>query len=103
MQIISNDQTVRSKTVQDLKNFNSQPLATQDKKGEQLVSMMPAMEISFELMGYDIVEIFTKKDALKHKLGAYDEKCLAVSKAKLLIQIDDDKRANLIKSRMQNR
>ena len=29
MQIISNDQTVRSDTVQDLKDFNSQPPATQ--------------------------------------------------------------------------
>ena len=28
MQIMSNDKTVRSNTVQALKNFNSQPLAT---------------------------------------------------------------------------
>ena len=32
VQIISNDETVRSKTVQDLKEFNSQFLATQVKK-----------------------------------------------------------------------
>ena len=32
MQIISNDQSVRIKTVQDLKEFNSQSVATQDKK-----------------------------------------------------------------------
>ena len=32
MQIIFNDQTVRSNTVQDLKDFNSQSLATQAKK-----------------------------------------------------------------------
>ena len=31
MQIISNNQTVRIETVQDLKEFNSQPLATQAK------------------------------------------------------------------------
>ena len=43
MQIISNDQTVRSSTIQDLKGFNSQSLATQAKKGEQLDSMMPAV------------------------------------------------------------
>ena len=32
MKIISNDQTVRSNTVQDLGEFNSQSLATQAKK-----------------------------------------------------------------------
>ena len=42
MQIVSKDQTVRSNTVQYLKDFNSQALATQAKKGQQLVSMMPA-------------------------------------------------------------
>ena len=40
-QIISNDKTVRNNTVQNRKKFNSQSLATQAKKGEQLVSMMP--------------------------------------------------------------
>ena len=44
MQIISNDETVRSHTIQDLKEFNKQPLTTQAKKGEQLVSMMPAIK-----------------------------------------------------------
>ena len=43
MKFISNDQAVRSNTVQDIKDFNSQSLATQAKKGEQLVSMMPAI------------------------------------------------------------
>ena len=33
MQIFSNDQTVRSKTVQDFKKISSQSLATQVKKG----------------------------------------------------------------------
>ena len=47
MQIISFDKTVRSNTVQELKNFNSQSLAIQAKKGEQLVSMMPAFKKSF--------------------------------------------------------
>ena len=32
MQIISNDQTVRSNTVQDLKELNAQSLTTQAKK-----------------------------------------------------------------------
>ena len=42
MQIISNDKTGRSDTVQDIKDFESQSLSTQAKKGEQLVHMMPA-------------------------------------------------------------
>ena len=42
MQIISIDKTVRSSTVQDLEDSNSQFSSTQAKKGEQLVSMMPA-------------------------------------------------------------
>ena len=39
IQIIANDKTVRIDTVQVLKQFNNQSLATQAKKGEQLVSM----------------------------------------------------------------
>ena len=44
MQIVSTDKTVRSTTVNDLKDFNNQSLATQVKKGEQLVSVMPAIK-----------------------------------------------------------
>ena len=43
-QVISNDKTVRSITVQDLKDCNTQSLGTQAKKGEQLVPMMPAIK-----------------------------------------------------------
>ena len=43
MQLGSNDKTVRNDTIQDLKEFNQQSLSTQAKKGEQLVSMMPAI------------------------------------------------------------
>ena len=35
LQIISNDITVRSDTMVDLKDFNNQSLTTQAKKGEQ--------------------------------------------------------------------
>ena len=70
IQIIANDKTVRSDTVQDLKEFNSQPLATQAKKGEQLVSMMPAIKKAFNLMGDDIVELSAENDALKNKIGS---------------------------------
>ena len=59
MQIISEGKTVRSKTVQDLKAFNSQSLATEVKKGEQLVSMMPAIKKTFDLVG-DTAELSQK-------------------------------------------
>ena len=99
IQIIANDKTVRSDTVQDLKDLNFQSLATQSKKREQLVSIMTAIKKAFNILGDDIVELSTKHDAFKNRMGYYDEKRLQESKAKLLKQIDDDKRANLIKSR----
>ena len=42
MQTFSNVKSVNSETIQGLKEFNSQSLSTRAKKGEQLVSMMPA-------------------------------------------------------------
>ena len=96
MQIISTDKTVTSNTVNELKEFNNQSLATQAKKGEQLVSVMPAIKKAFNLLGDDIVDLSTENDALKNKIGSFDEKWLEESKAKLLEQIDDEKRANII-------
>ena len=101
MQFISDDKTVRNDTVQDFKKFNSQSLATHAKKGEQLVSMMPAIKKAFNLLGDDIIELSTKKDALKNKIGSYEEKWLEESKAKLLEQIDDEKRADINMTRMK--
>ena len=101
MQIGSTNQKVRNNTIQDLKDFNKQSLATRAKKGEQLVSMMPAIKEVFTLMGNDIVDLSTENDALKEKTGDYDEKWLQESKEKLLKDIDDEKRANLIMSRMK--
>ena len=101
MQIGSTNQRVRNNTIQDLKDFNQQPLSTRAKKGEQLVSMMPAIKEAFTLMGNDIVDLSTENDALKEKIGDYDEKWLQESKEKLLKDIDDEKRANLIMSRMK--
>ena len=57
MQLISGDKTVRSETIQDLQEFNSKSLALQAKKGEQLVSMMPAIKKVFPLMGDYLVEL----------------------------------------------
>ena len=101
MQIISNDEIVRNDTIQDLKEFNHQSLTNQAKKGEQLASMMPAIKKAFSLLGDDIVKLSTENDALKNKIGSYDEKWLEESKNKMLKQIDDEKRANLIMSRMK--
>ena len=101
MQITSTDKTVRNNIIEDLKEFNTQSLNTQAKKGEQLVAMMPAIKKAFNLLGDDIVELSTENDALKNKIGDYDEKWLQESKEKLLKDIDDEKRANLIMSRMK--
>ena len=101
MQKISTDKTVRNDTIQDLKEYNSQSLSTQAKKGEQLVSMMPAVKKAINLTGDDIVQLSTENDALKSKIGSYVEKWIEESKNNMLKQIDDEKRANLIMSRMK--
>ena len=101
MQIISNDNSVRNDTIQDLKEFNQQSLTTQAKKGEQLVSMMPAIKKAFNLMGDGIVDLTVENDALKNQIGEYDEKRLEESKNKMLKEIDDEKRSNLIMTRMK--
>ena len=101
MQIISTEKTVRNDTIEDVKDFNSQSLSTIAIKGEKLVSMMPVIKKAFNLLGDDIVELSTENDALKNKIGRYDEKWLEESKNKMLKQIDDEKRANLIMSRMK--
>ena len=101
MQISSTDKTVRNNIIEDLKEFNTQSLNTQAKKGEQLVAMMPAIKKAFNLLGDDIVELSTENDALKNKIGDYDEKWLEESKNKMLKEIDNEKRVRLIMSRMK--
>ena len=101
MPIISTDKTVTNDTIQDLKDFNSQCLNTQAKKGEQLFCMMPAIKKAFNLLGDDIVELHTESESLKNKIGSFDEKRLQESKTRLLQQIDDEKRGNPIMSRMK--
>ena len=101
MQLGSSDQSVRNDTIQDIKDFNQQSLTTPAKKGEQLVSMMPAIKKALNLLGDDIIELSVENDALKNQIGDYDQKWLEESKAKLLKDINDEKRANLIMSRMK--
>ena len=62
---------------------------------------MPAIKNVFTLFGDDIFELSTENDALKNKIGSYEEKWLEKSKAKLVNEIDDEKRANLIMSTMK--
>ena len=49
---------------------------TQAKKGEQLVSKMPAVKTVSDLMGDNIVEFSTENESLESKIGSYDEKWL---------------------------
>ena len=60
MKIISSDKTASTNTVQDLKDFNSQNLATQANKGDYFFSMMPALKKVSDLMADDIVELSTR-------------------------------------------
>ena len=62
---------------------------------------MPAIKKASNLLGEDIVELSTENGALKDKRGSYDEKWLEKSENKKLKPIDDEKRANLIMSRMK--
>ena len=101
MQLSSTDQTVRNDAIQDLNEFKQQSLSTQAKKGEQLTAMIPAIKKAFNLLGDDIVDLSAENETLKNKIGVYDEKWLEESKAKLLKDIDDEKRANLIMTRMK--
>ena len=48
----------------------------------------------------DVVDLSTKNETLKNKIGCYNEKWLEESKAKLLKQISDGKGANHL-SRMK--
>ena len=99
--IIFNDKTVRKNTVKNLKDCNSQSLITQAKKRVQLVSKMLVFEKDFDLMGNDIVDLSTENEPLKNKIGSYDKKWIEESKAKLLKQVDDEKKTNLFRPRME--
>ena len=101
MQISSSDQSVRNDTIQESKELNSQSLTTQAKKGEQLVSTMPALKKAFNILGDDIIKLSVENDALRIQLVDYDQKWLEESKAKLLKDNNDEKKANLFMSKMK--
>ena len=65
IQITSTDKTVSSETVQNFKIFNLQSLATQAKKGQQLVPIISSIKKAFNLLGVDIVDLSTENNALK--------------------------------------
>ena len=57
---ISKNETARSKTVQDLKGFNSESISTQAKKGEHLVAVIPRIKKAPDLLGDNVNELSTK-------------------------------------------
>ena len=63
--------------------------------------MMPAIKKTFDLMGDYIVGLSTENETLKNQIGDYDQKWLEESKSKLFKQIDNEKSANLIMSKMK--
>ena len=103
MRSISNDKFVRIYTVQDSEDFNSQPIATENKEREQLVAVMPAIEKTFDILGNDILEFFTGKKSLKNQIDSYNDKLLEESEAMLLEQFDDEKRANWVISTLEKK
>ena len=72
MTIISKDRIVRNSTIQGLKDSNSQPFATQSKKGDELVFLMLAMMKSFDLMGNQIVDLSLENQLFENKKGFYN-------------------------------
>ena len=54
--------------------------------------MMPAIKKTFNVLGDDIIELSTKNDVLKNQKGEYDQKWL---------DINDEKRTNIIMARMK--
>ena len=62
---------------------------------------MPAIKKAFDLLGDDIVDLSTENEPLKNKINPYDENCFNESKAKLLKQIESEKRAKLFLSRIE--
>ena len=52
-------------------------------------------------MGDEIVKLSAENETLKNQIGSYDQQWLEESKPKLLKQIIDERRANLIMSRMK--
>ena len=79
IQIISKDKTVWSNSVKVLKDFNSQSLPTQAKKGEKSASILPAIEKASDFIGEDIVDLSTENESLK-KIGFPDENGLRILK-----------------------
>ena len=91
---------LRSNTVQILTEFNTQSLVTHAKKREQMVAMMPPIKKAFDLLRDDTGELSTENESMKNKRGSYVEKWLEESEVRLLEQFDDNKRANLIMSKV---
>ena len=66
----SNDKTVWSITKNDWKDFESHFLATQAKKGEQLVCKTPSIKEAFGLICDDVAKSTTDNEILKTGKGS---------------------------------
>ena len=62
---------------------------------------MPAIKTAFNMLGDDIIELSVENNALKNQISDFDQKWLQESKAKRLKDINNEKRAILIMSRMK--
>ena len=56
---------------------------------------------AFNIMGDTILELSTENGTLKTKIGSCDEEWIKKSEKNLLKQIDEEKSANLVMSRMR--
>jgi predicted metalloprotease with PDZ domain len=101
-ELVKTNNEVKKEIIENIKDFKKQSLATQAKKGEELVAMMPAVKKAFNIMADDIYELSTENEILKDKIGDYDENWLKESKVKLMANTTEDKKNKLILERMRN-
>ena len=73
IQPISNDETLRSNAILDLKVFNFQSVALQAKKEEQVVSAMLSFGKTSDRMGDNVAERATENETLKYRLLPQEE------------------------------
>ena len=100
--ITSQDQKVETNAVHDFKEYKSQSLSKDVKKTVSFYDICHTK--SFQFKGRWYSKIFSRKQIYEEENGLLRlKKWFAESKARLLNQFDDDKNANLIMSRMQNR
>ena len=89
MELISNNKTGRSDTIQNLKDFNKQSISNPTGEKEQILAM-----------GDDKVESSNKNGTLKSKEGSHNETMLEKPETTLNQKIDKEKTVAIIIARM---